>query len=859
MKNIILIFVLALCLTTQTLSAQMLSEGVSKELAEHRKANISKIIYDLSFNIPADPHERVKGKVVISFNLKAPQDVVLDFQGEFDGTCYVWDKKKKRRGAEVVYKDEHIIIPMASMLEGDNKVELEFEASDKALNRNADYMYTLFVPDMARSVFPCFDQPDLRAVFVTSLKVPEGWKTMTSDNVCQLPTYLYSFVAGKFQEKTSVREGRPMRILYRETDPYKVAQLDQVFDEAAQALKWMEGYTGIACPFKEYGMVVLPGYQFGGMEHPGAIQMNDRRIFLEKNATQEEKAARLELIAHETAHLWFGDLVSLKWFEDVWTKEVLANFMASKITRRTFSRIDHELNFLKTYQSRAIAIDRTDGTHPIAQELMNMNHASLLYDNIIYDKAPVMMRMLEEVMGAPEMQSGLQKYLHDHLFNNASWDDLVATLDSAAPKANVRQFSEVWVKQKGMPTIHTAYKDGNIVITQSDPYKRGLVWPQKFQVRLIYELGTSRTVNVDMKESTFTIKVAGKPNYIIPNYDGKGYGHFTLDDEYAVILPKRLITTRNDLNRYALLLTIHDNYLLGRIPPSHFGELYRFMMKEHNPLIMSSAVDHMFKIAFDLAPEQRKTLELCMMDLLGENRTKECRQYVIRKLGSNATSPELLDKIYSIWQQHNDPLFSEQDYMNMAYRLAIVRGDTYHPVLAAQRKRLKSEDERREFDYICRVCSPDPALRTRLFNEMLNPQNREQEPWALKALQLLNSDVYEPVSNALIEPGLKSLQYIQQTSDIFFPTNWLQAMLGSHKSKEARLIVEKFISSNPNYPEYLRNKIFEAAWILMKQQTYVTKAQPLIVPKKNLTPAKPVKKAPAKKAPAKKAPVKKKK
>ena len=855
MKNMILILVLALCLITQTTSAQMLSKGVSKELAEHRKANISKVLYDLSFDIPANPREKVKGKAIISFNLKTPQDVVLDFTGGFDGTCYVWNQKKKRRAAEVVYKDEHIIIPMASMLEGDNKIELHFTANDKALNRNEDYMYTLFVPDLARSAFPCFDQPDLRAVFVTSLKVPEGWKTMTSDNVCQLPTYLYSFVAGKFQEKTSIREGRPMRILFRETDPDKVAQLDQVCDEAAQALKWMEGYTGISCPFKEYGMVVLPGYQFGGMEHPGAIQMNDRRIFLEKNATQEEKAARLELIAHETAHLWFGDLVSLKWFEDVWTKEVLANFMASKITRRTFSRIDHELNFLKTYQSRAIAIDRTDGTHPIAQELMNMNHASLLYDNIIYDKAPVMMRMLEEVMGAPEMQSGLQKYLHDHLFNNASWDDLVATLDSAAPKANVRQFSEVWVKQKGMPTIHTAYKDGNIVITQSDPYKRGLVWPQKFQVRLIYELGTSRTVNVDMKESTFTIKVAGKPNYIIPNYDGKGYGHFTLDDEYAVILPKRLITTRNDLNRYALLLTIHDNYLLGRIPPSHFGELYRFMMKEHNPLIMSSAVDHMFKIAFDLAPEQRKTLELCMMDLLGENRTKECRQYVIRKLGSNATSPELLDKIYSIWQQHNDPLFSEQDYMNMAYRLAIVRGDTYHPVLAAQRKRLKSEDERREFDYISRVCSPDPALRTRLFNEMLNPQNREQEPWALKALQLLNSDVYEPVSNALIEPGLKSLQYIQQTSDIFFPTSWLQAMLGSHKSKEARLTVEKFISSNPNYPEHLRNKIFEAAWILMKQQTYVTKAQPLIVPKRNLTPAKSAKK----KAPAKKAPVKKKK
>jgi aminopeptidase N len=129
----------------------------------------------------------------------------------------------------------------------------------------------------------------------------------------------------------------------------------------------------------------------------------------------------------------------------------------------------------------------------------------------------------------------------------------------------------------------------------------------------------------------------------------------------------------------------------------------------------------------------------------------------------------------------------------------------------------------------------------------------------MKAVQLLNSDVYEPVSNALIEPGVKSLEYIQQTSDIFFPTNWLQAMLGSHKSKEARLIVEKFIISNPNFPEHLRNKIFEAAWTIMKQQTYVTKAQPVIVSKKTTTPVKeaPAKKAPAKKASSKKASAKK--
>ena len=816
MKKVMIFFLLAMCLSTQSVKAQMLVKGVSKELAEHRKANISQVVYDLTFNIPSKPYESVKGKAIISFNLEVREDVVLDFQGQIDGTCYIHDENDKRHATDILYQDEHIIIPMELLTEGKNKIELPFIANDKALNRNDDYMYTLFVPDMARSVFPCFDQPDLRAVFVTTLKVPSGWKTMASDNVCQLPTYLYSFVAGKFQEKSTVHNGRRMRALYRESAPDKVAQLDQVFDEASQALDWMEGYTGIACPFKEYGLVILPGYQFGGMEHPGAIQMNDRRIFLEKQATQEEKMARMELIAHETAHLWFGDLVSLKWFEDVWAKEVMANFLASKMVRRSFPDINHDLNFLKTYQTRAIAIDRTEGTHPIAQELTNMSDARLLYDNIIYDKAPVMLRMLEETMGAPEMQTGLQKYLNDHVFKNASWDELVSALDEAAPSANVKQFSEVWVKQKGMPTIHTTYKNGNLVITQNDPYHRGIVWPQKFQVRLVYDLGTSRTITVDMKEATRTIRVNDKPDYIIPNYNGKGYGHFTLDNEYAVLLPKRLITTRSDLHRYALLQTIHDNYLLGRIPPIHFAELNRMMMTEQNPLIISATIDHMFRIAFDMPAEQRKTLELCMMDLIDKNPSKDMRQLMIRKLSTHATAPELIDRIYTIWQQHNDPLLSEQDYMNMAYRLAILRSDTSGPILAAQRKRLKTDDERREFDYISRVCTSDPMLRVRLFNEMLKPQNREKEPWALKAFQLLNADVYEPQSNVYIESGLKSLQFIEQTSDIFFPTNWLKALLTEHKSREARLTVEKFINNNPNYPEHLRRKILEAAWFLTK-------------------------------------------
>ena len=834
MKNIKILLMIFLSMMVLSTHAQMLSKGVPKELADHRKVNISNVVYDLTFNIPSNLSHKVTGTAIISFDLKEQEDLILDFQGEFNGTAHVYYGKKnnKRRSFEALYKDEHIIIPMRQLQAGKNKIELNFTCQDKALNRNKDYVYTLFVPDLARSVFPCFDQPDLRAVFVTTLHTPSGWKTMTSDNSCQLPTYLYSFVAGNFQEKTGTRNGRLMRALYRETDPAKVAQLDKVFDETSQALKWMEGYTSIACPFKEYGMVILPNYQFGGMEHPGAIQLSDRRIFLEKNATQEEELYRTELIAHEIAHLWFGDLVSLKWFGDVWTKEVLANFMASKITRRQYKGIDHDLNFLKTFQNAAIAIDRTDGTHAIAQELNNLNHASLLYDNIIYDKAPVMMRMMEQVMGAPAMQNGLNRFLIDHQFDNASWDDLIKALDKTAPSAGVKKFSDIWVKQKGMPNIHTSYKDGQIVVTQSDPLHRGIFWPQQFEVKVIYDLTESQTLTVDMQKPTMTFKVPGRPSYIIPNSNGKGYGRFTLDDNYTRQMPKRLITTRNDLNRYALLQVIHDNYLMGKISPSYFSELYRLMVKERNPQIMSTAIEHMFKILEDVNVDQRAALELCMMDLLNENRTNECHQYIIRKMSSCVSSPEVLDEIESIWRSHNDPLLNEHDYMEMAYRLAIMHPQQWQEILSTQRARLTTDDLKNEFDYVCRACNPDGNQRLQLFNDLLRPENRQKEPWAIAMLRLLNSDVFEPQSNGYIESSLKSLEYIQQTSDIFFPSKWMKALMSGHKSREAAQAIDSFIKATPNYPSNLKNIVLEASWILMKQVPYTEPTKPATTNKK---------------------------
>ena len=826
MKKYRLFLIFTLCLMVLGLYAQVPEKGVSKELAQQRKTNISNVSYDLTFNIPADAKTPVTGKAIITFDLLQKSDVVLDFQGGFSGTCTINGKKKR----QATYRHEHILLAAKLMKDGFNIVEIDFASTNKALNRQKEFMYSIFMPDQAHSAFPCFDQPDIRARFTTTLNVPEDWKAIISDGTNPIPTNLYSFVAGKFEEKAVVREGYPIRILYRETDPKKVAQLDVIVSEIAKSMKWMENYTSIKCPFKEYGMAILPDYPFGGMEFPAAFQINQSRLLLEKNASKEEELKRVELIAHETAHLWFGDMVQLNWTDNLWEKEVIANIMASKITRKQVDAKESDFNFLLTYQNPAMALDRTEGTRAIERPSI-VDHTSLLYDNIIYNKATVMMRALEQIMGATKMQSGLRSFLQKYYFKNATWEDLMEILDKQNPTVGVRQFFEVWVKQKGMPIINTSYKNGQIVVSQTDPFGRGLCWRQKFVVQVIYDLSPSRTITVDMKQPIMTYSLKnGKPSYIIPNYDGQGYGIFTLDDDYAEILPKRLITTRNDLARYCLVNTIYDNYLQGKIAPSHFGELYRFMMKEKNPIIMQTAIDNMFKIAFDMSLEQRKTLELCMMDLLGENRSKDCRQLIFRKMAANAISPDVLAQLETVWLQHNDPAFNEHDYMEMAYRLAIMNPTRWQEILSTQKARLKTEDLQKEFDFISRACNPEASKRNDLFKKLIKKDNRKEESWAIHTLQLLSTDVYEQEVPNYVAQSLANLKYLQQTSGTRFPGDWLEALFASQKSYSVKQTIVNWLN-NPktDCPEDLRNKVLETSWLMRTQKPYVEKPKPAVV------------------------------
>ncbi len=184
--------------------------------------------------------------------------------------------------------------------------------------------------------------------------------------------------------------------------------------------------------------------------------------------------------------MWFGDLVTMRWFNDVWMKEVFANFMAAKIVNPSFPEVNHDLRFLFAHYPAAYDVDRTPGANPIRQPLANLNEAGSLYGAIIYQKAPVIMRHLEALLGETSFRDGLREYLGAHKFGNATWSDLIEVLDQRTP-VDLAAWSKAWVESAGRPTITTELdvKDGRIAslaFSQSDAQERGLVWPQQLRV-----------------------------------------------------------------------------------------------------------------------------------------------------------------------------------------------------------------------------------------------------------------------------------------------------------------------------------------------------------------------------------------
>ena len=524
--------------------------GIPLEVADARAASPRDLRYELRLTVPEsrddadhrDDEDRVRRERAAraaGHRLRDQPRAREEREGNGSDSAFTWTTATSscRRRAES---------------RAPTKIEIEFTRRRRVAQPQSRLPLRAVRAGARAPGHPCFDQPDLKARWSLSSTRPAKWQAASNGAESRaaartgrprtrrrfaetqpLSTYLFSFVVGDFKVETAERNGRTFRMFHRETDAAKVARnRDAIFDLHARAIAFMEEYTGIPYPFGKFDFVLIPAFQFGGMEHAGKILYNATGLLLDESATQNQYLGRASVISHETAHMWFGDLVTMRWFNDVWMKEVFANFMAAKIVNPVVPEVNHELRFLCPLPGRLRRRSHA-GANAIRQPLDNLNEAGSLYGAIIYQKAPVVMRHLEQLMGEDVFRDGLRDYLKAYAFGNATWTDLIAVLDARTP-VDLVDVEPGLGREPGRPTIRTELEvtrrpDRRLAFRQRDRRGRELVWPQ--QLRVVDRLrrpAATIVVPIMRGASVAVAEAVGlpAPRYVLPNGGGWAYGGF---------------------------------------------------------------------------------------------------------------------------------------------------------------------------------------------------------------------------------------------------------------------------------------------------------------------------------------------
>tara|TARA_R110002020_G_scaffold303939_2_gene519458 strand:- start:75252 stop:77819 length:2568 start_codon:yes stop_codon:yes gene_type:complete len=823
----------------------LLEKGISENLAIYRKNQVDSVIYRLDFKIPLKQEDSIPAHLDLSLNINnLDQPLYLDFNENSD---HLLNLKVNGENIAIDHREEHLIIAPEYLKIGQNDIKIDFLAGELSLNRNPDFLYTLLVPDRASTLFPCFDQPNIKANYILNITAPKQWKVIAGapeEKVVEngnftehqfkksdkMSTYLFSFVAGDFQEATSKNEDLTMHMLYRETDPEKIKySVDTIFDLHRQSVDFLEEYTGHPFPFQKLDFAAIPIFQYGGMEHVGAIQYRESSLFLDHTATESQKLGRGKLIAHETSHMWFGDLVTMQWFNDVWMKEVFANFMADKIANPAFPNINHDLLFVLNHYPSAYAEDRTRGTNPIRQDLENLKDAGSLYGNIIYNKAPIMMRQLELAVGKDKFREGIQEYIKTYTYANAVWNDLVEILDAKTP-IDMKKWSDVWVNQSGRPVFSDQIEYENNTISSFEIVQQAedgsdKIWPQTFKIGLIYA-DSSQVLTVNSNGEKTKLEAAEglpKPKSIIYNYDGMGYGVFPLEENTLMQIPQ----IEDDVARAYSYINSYEKTLNGGVTPlADFKMLEEGLQSEKNEFLInliSGETRSMFWqfLSENERSEQQKGLEDLLYNQLQSSLKPNVKKTIFNLFSSVAYSEEGREKLYKIWKKDTkiaDLRLNEDDFTAMAMNLTVYQHPKTDQILKQTEDSISNPDKKKRFQFLLPALSNDENVRDEFFDSFKDEKNREKESWVLSAANLINHPLRQKTAIKHLQLSLDLVEEIQRTGDIFFPKAWLNSTIGNYSGKEAYDILQNFLNSHPDFSPILKKKLLQSTDDLYRAQ-----------------------------------------
>jgi aminopeptidase N len=828
----------------------IMGPGVSRQLAADRSTNISGIRYHLQLSVGAT--DVARGSIRVQLVAKRASDIVLDFRGPRLGNIAV-----NNRSVTTVFNGAHLRIPAEAVHEGDNVVTADFLTPIAAAGASiikfhddkdgSDYLYTLLVPADANLLFPCFDQPDLKARLTLELSVPERWKALANGIIEKvdtaagiatyrfretdpLPTYLFAFAAGPWKSFTG---GPRSTTLWVRASRASEVEVDSLQSQVASALASLETYFGVPYPYQQFQYMLSPAFPFGGMEHPGVTMFNEETFIYREPPTLNQRLGRRATIYHEVAHHWFGDYVTMKWFDDLWLKEGFATYMAAKMQAielakapaKSVSTANPWMSFYLRNKPAAYDVDQTSGTTPVWQQLANLDQAKSNYGAIVYNKAPGILKQLNYLVGDDAFRAGLHQFLVTHPYGNATWEDLLSAIGTAANRP-LLEWGKQYILRPGMPVIEQRLDVANgkirrltLIQHPAQPLSGPGVWPMRTEVVLWSRTSRPQSIPVEIRaETTIVAAAAGRaaPDLVFANANDNAYGLVMLDDRSAAWLGSHIGEVPDVFLRAMLWGAMWDLVRDARLAPTQFiATALRELPAEQDEQIASGIVTRLTRATSSyLSTSQQAELIGRVEEVLLAGASNSGRGYGLRK--------SQLDAYISIAQSipATTRLAAWLDSASTAglplrqpTRWSIVthlieRGTPNADALAAAETRRDTTANGKRSAFVAGAGRSSAATKAQYFDRYFRDTTLNED-WATASLRAFNTADQAALTLPYLVPALDSLAWIQRNRRIFFLGSWLGGFIGGHRSPEALLEIDDFLAQRPGLPLDLRKKILQ--------------------------------------------------
>jgi aminopeptidase N len=824
-----------------------LEPGISRELAQWRAKQYSDVRYSLKLLLsPGAPLLQGTATLEVSLPKRVPE-LVLDWRPSPASHLSRLRVNGKRAAAKI--DREHIVIPAKLLRPGKNRLTFAFESpiapSGSAVTRyvdredRAEYVYTLFVPSDASSTFPCFDQPDLKARFRLELLLPRAWTAIGNAPVARtenagnsarrirfaetrpISTYLFAFAAGPFAEILAAPRGT--RLYVRKSQLARArAEASEVLRLNREAVRWLERYFDSRFPFPKYDLVLVPELAYGGMEHAGATFLREDAVLFPSAPNETDVLARAEILFHEASHQWFGDSVTMRWFDDLWLKEGFANFMAAKVAEALLPT-QSVWNAFHSLKTAAYRTDVTQGTTPIYRPLPNLSAAKSVYGNIVYGKAPAVLRQAEFFVGEDAFRTAVRRLVKDRAYGSADWSDFVRALERAS-KRRLKDWAEAWVKSRGMPEVRLSWdtdREGrprNTALEQHDVLGEGRTWPMKVTVFALPEEGLPRSAEVELAgERTPVPELDGMPviDVAFANFGDYGYGRFLLDpaSRETVLAKPEIVqgTLLRSLVFGALWESVRDAELA---PLDYLDFVVRVAPLEHDPVTLANLLSRAQVAFLHYASDgQRDAVAPRFEQFLAEGMlradTSGRRITFLRTFMTSAWSEDgrvQLKALLAATLEIPGVKLSSRDRFRAVARLLALDDPDARTLFAAQVAADPGADGRRYA--FAAGAAERTAQAKRAYFERFFDENGIAESWVDAALGPFNTVEHADLTQPFLDLALAAAPELKKKRKIFFVNDWLAAFIGGQVDAQALDQVSSF-AGQPGLDPDLRLQLLE--------------------------------------------------